>query len=127
MSTKGWAWLFLFIASCFEIAWIYSVKYVSKDKLLHIPWKDFFHSAGPIMTLLPLIGYIVFGICNIYFFSTAMNSIPASTAFAAWTGTALIGSKIVDSLILGVPITFAQIFFLACILVGIVGLRIKGG
>ena len=122
--SRNLAWVYLFIASCLEICWIYSVKYVSKDKIMHIQWKQFFASADPLITLFPLVGYIVFGVTNIYFFSTAMKSIPAATAFAVWTGAAMIGSRLVDAAFFHQAITPWQAFFFLLMIVGIIGLRV---
>jgi len=75
------------------------------------------------MTLLPAIGYVGFGVANVFFFSKALNVIPASTAFAIWMGIALVGIKIVDTVVLKEAFQWVHVFYIGCILVGIIGLK----
>ncbi|MDX2001199.1 MAG: SMR family transporter [Chitinophagales bacterium] len=119
------AWIYLFIASSVEIAWLYAVKFLNFNEVVKIEWSQFFSSSKPILTLLPLLAYIVLGLTNVYFFSSAMKSIPTALAFAVWTGTALVGSKLVDTFVFKEQITWLQVLFLAFIIVGIIGLRVK--
>jgi quaternary ammonium compound-resistance protein SugE len=79
-----------------------------------------YHAWQPI---LPLLGYIFFGLGNIYFFSLAMKDIPASTAFAVWMALALIFTKVVDVVIFQQPYNLQQIVFTILILIGIVGMK----
>jgi quaternary ammonium compound-resistance protein SugE len=73
--------------------------------------------------LLPLLGYIVFGIANIVFFSMAIKDIPMSTAVAVWMGTALVGLKLIDVFIFKQGYSFYEVLFCALILVGVIGLK----
>jgi quaternary ammonium compound-resistance protein SugE len=112
------SWIYLLIASLFEIAWLYSLKYLDWTKIKNISgWVS-----EPIY-LLPLIGYVGFGIGNVVFYAWAMKTIPASTAFAVWLGVALLGSKLIDTFYFGEPINVLQISFLGLILAGIIGLQ----
>lgn len=106
-----------------EVCWNYSLKYTSVAKIKAIDWPHFFTSSTGIMTLLPAIGYVGFGVANVFFFSKALNVIPASTAFAIWMGIALVGIKIVDTLVLKEAFQWAHVFYIGCILVGIIGLK----
>lgn len=117
------AWLYLLLASVMEVCWNYSLKYTSVAKLKAIDWSQFFASSTGIFTLLPAIGYVAFGVANVFFFSKALNVIPASTAFAIWMGMALVGIKIVDTLVLKETFVWAHVFYIGCILVGIIGLK----
>ncbi len=116
-------WLFLFIASCLEVCWIYCVKFLSKDKLLSIDWMHFFASRENILALAPLIGYVGFGIGNVVFFAMAMRHIPASTAFAVWMGMALVGTRACDAIFFGEAINLWQVFFMLLVVVGAIGLK----
>ena len=73
--------------------------------------------------MIPAICYVAFGVGNVFFFSKALNVIPASTAFAIWMGMALVGIKIVDTLVLKEAFHWAHVFYIGCILVGIIGLK----
>lgn len=106
-----------------EVCWNYSLKYTSVAKIRAIDWSQLFADSAGIMTLLPAIGYVAFGVGNVFFFSKALNVIPASTAFAIWMGMALVGIKIVDTLVLKEAFQWVQVFYIGCILVGIIGLK----
>jgi len=106
-----------------EVCWNYSLKYTSVAKIKAIDWSQFFSSSAGVMTLLPAIGYVGFGVANVFFFSKALNVIPASTAFAIWMGIALVGIKIVDTVVLKEAFQWAHVFYIGCILVGIIGLK----
>ncbi len=117
------AWVYLFIASCLEVCWIYSVKLLSIQKIRAIHWSQLFTDFSQFDPLYPLIGYIVFGVTNIVLFSIAMNHLPASTAFAVWTALALIGAKIVDTLVYKEAFSFLHLLYIVFILIGIIGLK----
>ncbi|HEY4151294.1 MAG TPA: SMR family transporter [Chitinophagaceae bacterium] len=116
-------WIYLFIASLFEIAWTFSLKFMDFKKIRAISWTHFFADNTGILSLAPLLGYIVFGLGNVYFYSTAMKQIPTSTAMAVWLGVALVGVKILDITVYKQPIQYAQLFYFLLILIGVIGLR----
>lgn len=118
------SWLFLFIAALFETAWTYSVKYMTFSQLKTLRWNTFYTVDQGLPVLMPFVGYVVFGIANIYFFSMAIKQIPTPTAFAVWTAMALILIKATDVFIFKANWSFAEIFFLTLIGVGIIGLRV---
>src|ERR1700750_2148500 len=117
------AWLYLFFAAIFEMAWTFSLRFMSVKKLKTIHWKGLFAANGDWRILWPLVGYIVFGLGNVYCISVAMKTIPASTALAVWMGTALVGVKLVEILFLKMPYDGWQFLFITLILIGIVGLK----
>jgi quaternary ammonium compound-resistance protein SugE len=117
------AWVYLFIASCFEVCWIYSLKVLDMKKIAQISPSTIFSDIKHWEALLPLLGYIAFGLGNIYFFSQSMKTIPASTAFAVWMGLALIFSKAVGILVFKEAFNTQQLVFTAIVLVGIIGLK----
>lgn len=116
-------WVYLVVAACLEVCWIYSVKFLDFKKVWQISWSQLLKDQTQMQILLPLIGYIVFGVTNIMLFSVAMRKIPASTAFAVWMALALIGARIVEIAWFKDSFTWANIFFLVLILVGIIGLK----
>jgi quaternary ammonium compound-resistance protein SugE len=117
------AWIYLFIASVLEVAWIYSVKFMHFRSLTKIRFDNFF-TLKSMSILLPILGYIVFGLGNVVLFSKALKSIPAGIAYAVWMSTALIFVKFTDVAIFKEPITPAQVIFILLILIGIVGLKL---
>ena len=116
-------WLYIVIAAVFEACWVYSLKFLSMKAIGGIAVSTMFSEIAPWKTLMPLLGYIVFGLCNIYFFSMAMKSIPASTAFAVWMALALIFSKLLDVFVFNEAYNVQQILFMGVLLVGIIGLK----
>ncbi|HMI61622.1 MAG TPA: SMR family transporter [Puia sp.] len=117
------AWIYLLIASLFEIAWTFSLKLMSVKKLKAIQWRSFFGQISNWAVLAPFAGYVLFGIGNIVFFSMAMKEIPASTALAVWMGTALIGVKLVELFLFKGTFDVYQFVYMSLILIGIVGLK----
>jgi quaternary ammonium compound-resistance protein SugE len=69
------------------------------------------------------VGYVVFGVANIIFFSTALKHISPAVGFAAWMGLTMLGIKLIDALYFKQPTTLTQVVFMVLILVGIIGLR----
>ncbi len=117
-------WLYLIIAALLEVGWIFSLKKFSFVELKKVSFQLAIHQ--PLTTsllLLPLLGYILFGSGNIYFFSLAMKQIPASTAFAIWMALTLTGVKLVEMTIEKQPLRMIELLFLGLILIGIVGLK----
>src|ERR1700679_3389997 len=109
------AWIYLIIASIFEVAWIYSVKFMDFRKLIKLSFTEIFTQRAGFLVLLPVLGYVVFGVGNIILFSKAMKSIPAAIAYATWMSVALIFVKITDVTIFKEPITFLQVLFILLI------------
>lgn len=119
-------WVYLLIASCFEVCWLYSLKFIDLKKIKSIPAKEYLASSETWLNILPLLGYVIFGIGNIFFFSMAMRKLPASTAFAVWLGVAMVAAKVIDITVFKEPYSGMQIFFILLILAGIIGLKMNG-
>jgi len=88
-----------------------------------IGWSSLFSRRENIEILAAFVGYVVFGIGNVIFFSLAMKQIPASVALAAWMGLTLIGIKIAEIYLFKQPSNFYQFIYMTLILIGIVGLK----
>lgn len=117
------AWIYLLVASLFEIAWTFSLKFMDVKKMKAIHWTGFFSKKENWVILAPFAGYILFGLANIVFFSMAMKQIPASTALAVWMGVTLIGVKLVDVTVFKESYNGYQLLYMGLILIGIVGLK----
>jgi len=116
-------WLYLLLGAFLEAAWTYSLKIMKFSALKTLRWDNFYQQQGGLPVLLPFLGYIAFGIGNIYFFSLAMKRIPAATAFAVWTAITILVLKLVDVCLNHQKITLGELFFLALIIAGIIGLK----
>lgn len=116
-------WLYLMLASVMEMAWMISLKYLDFKAIKKIDWTVFFVNQTGILTLMPLIAYILFGLGNVVFFSAATKSIALATAFAVWLGVALAGTVFIDILYFKEQYSIQQLFFLMLIIIGVVGLK----
>src|ERR1700733_14619452 len=105
-------WFYLVIAAVFESCWLYSLKFLDMKQIAAVRPALLMQDGAAWKVFLPLTGYIVFGLCNIYFFSSAMKGIPASTAFAVWMAIALIFAKAMDLLVFGESVSYPQLFFI---------------
>lgn len=120
---KNIAWIYLIIASLMEILWMVSLKYLNMKDIRELEWIMFFRNTIGIKTIFPLLGYIIFGLLNVYFISLAMKSIPMSMAFAVWMGLALFGSTCLDVYYFKQSVSPFQMVCLGLILFGVMGLK----
>jgi len=120
------AWIYLLLAATCETAWTFCLKFMKVSDLKTLRFINFYKWQGGLPVLLPFVGYIVFGLVNIYFFSLAIKQIATATAFAAWTATTLILIKIAELMFFQQKISFMEGFFIMLILAGIIGLKSFG-
>lgn len=104
------AWLFLLIASTFEIVWAVGMKYTENFTRL-------------IPSIITLAGMVL----SVYFLNKAMKVLPIGTAYAVWTGLGAVGTVIMGIVLFNEPKDFLRLFYLALILVGIIGLKASSG
>lgn len=116
------AWFYLIVAAALEACWIFSLKFLSFEKFKKLSWHNFSTPEG-LNIWLPLMGYIIFGAANTYYFALAMKNIPATIAFTIWTAISIVFIKIVETTFFHDKITWLEIFFLIIIMSGIVGLK----
>ncbi len=112
------------LAATCETAWTFCLKFMKFSDLKTLQFTNFYKWNGDLPVVLPFIGYILFGLANIYFFSTAIKQIPTAMAFAVWTATTLIFLKITESFFFHQRISWPEVFFMFLIMVGILGLKI---
>ncbi len=117
-------WTYLFIAAFSEVWWTYSLKYVDLRKIIATPVKLYFTEPVHTRILAPAIGYLLFGIGNIFFFSLAMKEIPISVALSVWVAITLVGLKLMDVFVFKAS-TFStrDYFFYTLLIIGILGLK----
>ncbi|WP_044173329.1 DMT family transporter [Flectobacillus major] len=116
-------WLYLSIAALFEAAWTYSLKYLDFKHIKNLAWTSLF-SAESWSVISPLLGYIVFGIGNIYFFSLSLKFVSTAVAMAVWTALTLLFIKLADVYIMGEKLIWQEVFFMLLITIGIIGLKV---
>ena len=118
------AWIYILIAAVFETLWTYCVKFLKFSELKTLTLHNFYNTGVLIIT--PLIGYIVFGIANVYFFSLAIKQLQVATAYAVWTAATLVFLKLSDMLFFHQSISWPEMFFMLLIMTGILGLKFYG-
>ena len=116
-------WFYLFIAALLETAWTYSIKFLTFKDVLTLRLDNFYTAQKGLPILVPFLGYIFFGIGNIYFFSLTMKTIPTAIAFAVWTSLTLILIKLTDTFFFHQKLSFTEVFYTILIVIGIIGLK----
>ena len=101
------AWIILIVAGLFETGWAIGLKYT--DGFTRF-WPSVFTVAAIVVSMVLL--------------SIAARSLPIGTAYAVWVGIGAAGTVILGILFLGDSAQPARLFFLALLLVAIVGLKL---
>ncbi|MDO7789118.1 quaternary ammonium compound efflux SMR transporter SugE [Desulforamulus aquiferis] len=104
------AWVYLVIAGVCEVIWAVGLKYTQG-----------FTRVYP--SMITLVGMIV----SFYYLSLALRDLPIGTAYAVWTGIGALGTVIIGMVFLGEPREWLRLFFVAMIIVGIIGLKSTSG
>ena len=117
------AWIYLILAAMLETCWMFSLKFLAFSKFKLLNFQNFLTFEG-LNIWLPLAGYILFGLANVYCFSLSMKTIPSAIAFTIWTAMSITFIKIVEVTFFRGTTTNLEIFFLVMILIGIVGLKV---
>ena len=104
------AWVWLTLAGVLEIVWAVGLKYTD----------GFSRLLPSTITIVAMIG-------SVYFLALAVRTIPIGTGYAVWTGIGAVGTAILGIVLFHDSAHPVRLFFLALILVGIVGLKFFGG
>ena len=100
------AWILLVIAGILEAAWAIGLKYTHGF-------------TKPVPSVLTIAGIVA----SMYLLAVAARTLPIGTAYGVWVGIGTFGTVILGMALLGEPATLSRIFFLALLLVAIVGLK----
>jgi quaternary ammonium compound-resistance protein SugE len=101
------AWLYLFVAGLFEIAWAIGLKYA----------EGFSRLVPSALTLLAMA-------LSVVLLSIALRTLPVGTAYAVWTGIGAVGTAALGIYLFGEPATAARLASIGLIVAGIVGLKL---
>jgi quaternary ammonium compound-resistance protein SugE len=101
------AWVILFVAGLFEVAWAVGLKWSAGFTRF---WPSVF-TVGAMVVSLALLGL-------------ALRSLPLGTAYAVWTGIGAVGTVLVGVLWFGDPATAGRLACVGLIVAGIVGLKL---
>ncbi|MGE4350400.1 MAG: quaternary ammonium compound efflux SMR transporter SugE [Candidatus Berkiella sp.] len=102
-----WSWITLVIAGLLEICWAIGLKYTD----------GFTKLAPSIFTILTLIG-------SIYLLARASQALPIGTAYGVWVGIGALGAAVLGIILFNEAASLTRIFFLALLLVAIIGLKL---
>jgi quaternary ammonium compound-resistance protein SugE len=106
-------WFYLVVASIFEIGWLFSLKSLNMDVIKKISIHSLLEKPiESIVIFVPLLGYVILGIGNIFFFSLAI-----------WMAITLAGVKMVETFFYKESIRPLDYLFLFLLLVAIIGLK----
>lgn len=100
------AWLLVIVAGILESAWAIGLKYTQGFTKL---WPSVLTIAGIVASM--------------YLLSVAARTLPIGTAYAVWVGIGTFGAVLAGMIFLGEPATPWRLFFLALLLISIVGLK----
>lgn len=101
------AWIYLAVAGVCEIIWALSMKYT-----------DGFAK------FIPSLFTICFMAISLYLLTLSIRHIPISIAYPVWTGIGAVGSVIGWALLMKENINIWQLFFIAMIMVGVIGVKL---
>jgi len=102
-------WVLLIIAGLFEVAFVISMKL--SDGFKNIKY-----------TVLT----VIFAALSFFLLSLALKDIAVGTGYAVWTGIGAAGSVLLGMYIFQEKKSRKKLFFLSCIIMGVVGLKLFG-
>ena len=100
------AWLILFVAGLFEVAWAVGLKYTDGFSRL---W--------------PSVGVAVALVCSMALLGLATKTLPIGTSYAVWTGIGTVGAAVLGMVLFNEPRDAIRVVSLALIVAGIFGLK----
>lgn len=101
------AWLVLFLAGLFEIAWAVGLKYTQG-----------FTRLWPSLWVAATMG------ASIWLLAQATRHLPIGTAYAVWTGIGAAGTALVGMLLFNESRDWLRLASIALVVLGILGLRL---
>jgi quaternary ammonium compound-resistance protein SugE len=103
------AWLVLVLAGLFEVGWAVGLKYTEGFTRL---WPTLWTVASMALSVAML--------------GLALRSLPVGSAYAVWVGIGAVGTVILGIVLFGDSASLPRLASVACIVVGIVGLKLAG-
>ena len=104
------AWVLVVVAGLLEVVWSVGMKYT--DGFTRF-WPSVATGAGIVASMLLL--------------AQAARSLPIGTAYGVWVGIGAAGAAVAGMVLLGEPANAGRIFFVALLVVAIVGLKATSG
>jgi quaternary ammonium compound-resistance protein SugE len=104
------AWLFLLMSAALQVGWLESLQRTEGFR-----------------RLVPLVWYALFGAGSTYSLSRALEALPLSTAYAAWTGLSVVGAAVFDAAFKSAPLGPLRLISMSAIVAGTAGLHVAHG
>ncbi|HEY3859218.1 MAG TPA: quaternary ammonium compound efflux SMR transporter SugE [Gammaproteobacteria bacterium] len=101
------AWVLLFIAGLFEVAWAVGLKYTVGF-------------TRPIPTVLTVTAMVI----SMGLLGVTTRSLPIGTAYAVWTGIGVFGTAVLGMYLFGESMAPLRLLCLGLIITGIIGLKL---
>ena len=101
------SWIYILIASIFEISWAIGLKYSD----------GFTQLKASIFTIITMV-------LSYVFLAMGVKHLPIGTAYAVWTGIGAFGTAIYGMIYFDEPRELIRVFFIFLIIIGIIGLRL---
>ncbi|MBX6425449.1 MAG: quaternary ammonium compound efflux SMR transporter SugE [Variibacter sp.] len=101
------AWLSLFVAGLFEVAWAIGLKYTDGFSRL---W--------------PSLGTLAAMVLSVLLLEYAVRSLPVGTAYAVWVGIGAAGTAVLGMVLFGESREPLRLVCLGLIVAGVVGLKL---
>jgi quaternary ammonium compound-resistance protein SugE len=101
------AWLYLYLAGAFEIG-----------------FTTFLKLSDGFSKLVPTAMFVFFAVISFALLNKSIQTIPLGTSYAVWTGIGATGTVIVGILFFGDPVSFWRVFFMAMLIISLVGVKL---
>jgi len=106
-----------------NLGWIYLVL----AGVMEIGFTTFLKLSDSFTKLWPSVAFMGCALSSLGLLTLALKSIPLGTAYAVWTGIGAFGTALVGIMFYGDPYDAYRLFFLALLIVSIIGLRLVSG
>jgi len=101
------AWILLFVAGLFEVAWAIGLKYTEGF-------------TKPVPTVLTVAAMVI----SMGLLGLVALQLPIGTAYAVWTGIGVFGTAVLGMYLFGESVAPLRLLCLAFIITGIIGLKL---
>jgi quaternary ammonium compound-resistance protein SugE len=101
------AWVLLFVAGLFEVAWAIGLKYTEGF-------------TKPVPTVLTVAAMVI----SMGLLGVVARQLPIGTAYAVWTGIGVFGTAVLGMYLFGESTATLRLLCLGLIITGIVGLKL---
>ncbi len=104
------SWILLIVAGLLEVCWAIGLKYT----------EGFTRLVPSVLTGIAIVA-------SMALLGVAAKQLPIGTAYGVWVGIGAMGAAILGMVLFKEPATAPRLFFLALLLVSIVGLKVTSG